>query len=118
MAGALVTMIFADYGAEVIRFEPPGGDPMWEHPAYLLWQRGKQSVRPDWTTEHGRAQARQLIEGADIFIESLAPGTAAGLGLGYDSLAAVNPALVYHSLAPFGQTGPYSGFKLSDGIVN
>lgn len=47
MAGSLTTMIFADYGAEVIRLEPPGGDPMWAHPAYLLWQRGKKSVTLD-----------------------------------------------------------------------
>ena len=51
MAGAVTTMILADYGAEVIRLEPPGGDQMWEHPAYLLWQRGKKSVAPDWTSE-------------------------------------------------------------------
>jgi crotonobetainyl-CoA:carnitine CoA-transferase CaiB-like acyl-CoA transferase len=118
MAGGLTTMIFADYGAEVIRLEPPGGDPMWEHPAYLLWQRGKQSVAPDWEGEAGRLQVRRLVEGADIFLESLRPGQAAGLGLGYEALSAVNPALIYHSLAPFGQTGPCRDFKLSDGVVN
>ncbi len=118
MAGSLVTMILADYGAEVIRLEPPGGDQMWEHPAYLLWQRGKKSVAPDWSSEEGRAQVRRLVEGADIFIESLRPGEAAKLGLDYETLHQANPALIYHSLAPFGQTGPYRDFKLSDGIVN
>ena len=68
----------------MIRLEPPGGDAMWEHPAYLLWQRGKKSVAPDWDSAAGRAQARRLVEGADIFIESLRPGEAAALGLGYD----------------------------------
>jgi crotonobetainyl-CoA:carnitine CoA-transferase CaiB-like acyl-CoA transferase len=118
MAGSLTTMILADYGAEVIRLEPPGGDAMWEHPAYLLWQRGKKSVAPDWTSEDGRAFARRLVEGADIFIETLKPGEAAALGLGYEAIHAANPALIYHSLAPFGQTGPYRDFKLSDGVVN
>ena len=118
MAGGLATMIFADYGAEVIRLEPPGGDPMWEHPAYLLWQRGKKSVAPDWESEADRAQVRRLVQGADIFLESLRPGRVAALGLGYESLSAVNPALIYHSLAPFGQIGPYKDFKLSDGVVN
>lgn len=118
MAGALVTMILADFGAEVIRLEPPGGDPMWEHPAYLLWQRGKKSVALDWDSEEGRDQARKLLEGADIFIESLKPGRAEALGLGYDPARAANPALVYFSLSPFGQNGPYKDFKLSDGIVN
>mgnify|MGYP000617866271 CR=1 FL=1 len=107
MAGSVVTMILADFGAEVIRLEPPGGDPMWQHPAYLLWQRGKQSVALDWDSAEGREQARRLIEGADIFIETLRPGAAESLGLGYEVLRAANPALIYHSLAPFGQTGPY-----------
>jgi crotonobetainyl-CoA:carnitine CoA-transferase CaiB-like acyl-CoA transferase len=118
MAGGLVTMILADFGAEVIRLEPPGGDPMWEHPAYLLWQRGKKSVEIDWQSDTGRAQARALVEGADIFIETLKPGQAAALGLGYDAVRTANPALIHHSIAPFGQKGPYKDFKLSDGIVN
>jgi crotonobetainyl-CoA:carnitine CoA-transferase CaiB-like acyl-CoA transferase len=118
MAGSLTTMILADYGAEVIRLEPPGGDAMWEHPAYLLWQRGKKSAAPDWASAEGRAFARRLIEGADIFIETLRPGEAAALGLGYEAVHAANPALIYYSLAPFGQTGPYRDFRLSDGVVN
>lgn len=118
MAGGLATMILADYGAEVIRLEPPGGDPMWDHPAYLLWQRGKKSVTLDWASDEGREQARRLLQGADIFIESLRPGEAARLGLGYEDMQAANPALIYHSLAPFGQTGPYKDFKPYDGIVN
>jgi len=118
MCGSLATMILGDYGAEVIRLEPPGGDPMWEHPAYLLWQRGKKSVSLDWHSTEGRAQARQLLQGADIFIESLRPGEAAGLGLDYDGLHAANPALIYYSLSAFGQTGPQSQLKAYDGIVN
>jgi crotonobetainyl-CoA:carnitine CoA-transferase CaiB-like acyl-CoA transferase len=118
MAGALVTMIMADYGAEVIRLEPPGGDPMWEHPAYLLWQRGKKSVAPDWDSEQGRDQVKSLLQGADIFLESLHPGEAGKLGIGYEAVRAANLALIYHSLAPFGQTGPYKDFAAYDGVVN
>src|ERR1700712_4338868 len=118
MAGSVVTMIMADYGAEVIRLEPPGGDPMWEHPAYLLWQRGKKSVALDWSSEEGRTQARQLVQGADIFVETLGTGKAAALGLDYDVVHAANPALIYYSLTAFGDVGPYKDFKLSDGIVN
>lgn len=118
MAGALTTMILADYGAEVIRLEPPGGDPWWELPAYRLWNRGKKSVELDWSSEQGRDQARGLIRGADIFIESLRPGEAGRRGLGYEDMAAANPALIYLSLSVFGQTGPYKDLKLYDGIVN
>lgn len=118
MAGPLATMILADYGAEVIRLEPPGGDPMWDHPAYLLWQRGKKSVALDWSSDEGRAQARQIIQGADIFLEGLRPGEAAALGLDCDSLRTSNPALIYYSLSAFGQDGPDRMFKAYDGIVN
>jgi crotonobetainyl-CoA:carnitine CoA-transferase CaiB-like acyl-CoA transferase len=111
-------MILADFGAEVIRLEPPGGDQMWEHPAYLLWQRGKKSVALDWESDAGRDQARQLVQGADIFIESLRPGEAAALGLGYDNVRAGNPALIYHSLSAFGQDGPLCNLRAYDGIVN
>jgi crotonobetainyl-CoA:carnitine CoA-transferase CaiB-like acyl-CoA transferase len=118
MAGPLATMILADYGAEVIRLEPPGGDPMWEHPAYLMWQRGKKSVALDWEQETGWDNARSLIGGADIFIESLPRGEAGRLGLGYDDLAAKNPALIYIALSAFGEDGPLRDLKADDGIIN
>ncbi|MFT4026494.1 MAG: CoA transferase [Novosphingobium sp.] len=118
MAGPLVTMILADYGAEVIRLEPPGGDPMWEHPAYLLWQRGKKSVALDWHHEEDRAQAKALLDSADLFIESLRPGEAASLGLDFESATERNPALIYFSLSAFGQVGPSRMLKPRDGIVN
>jgi crotonobetainyl-CoA:carnitine CoA-transferase CaiB-like acyl-CoA transferase len=118
MVGPLVTMILADYGAEVIRLEPPGGDPMWDHPAYLLWQRGKQSVAIDWDSEHGRRQASDLIGGADLFIESLGPGQAAAHGLDERVLRATNPALIFYSLTAFGDEGPYKNYKPYDGIIN
>ncbi|MET0241624.1 MAG: CoA transferase [Sphingobium sp.] len=118
MAGSLVTMILADYGAEVIRLEPPGGDPMWDHPAYLLWQRGKKSVAVDWDSAQGPTQARQLVGGADIFIETLRPGHADELGLGYPDAAAANPALIYCAFSAFGQSGPYRDYKPYDAIIN
>jgi crotonobetainyl-CoA:carnitine CoA-transferase CaiB-like acyl-CoA transferase len=118
MAGPLATMILADYGAQVIRLEPPGGDPMWNHPAYLLWNRGKKSVEIDWSSDAGRAQARGLLLGADLFIESLRPGEAARLGLGYGDAKAGNAALIYYSLSAFGQEGPYKDLKAYDGIIN
>src|SRR5579864_1077960 len=93
MAGSLATMILADYGAEVIRLEPPGGDPSWDLPAYMVWNRGKESVALDWNSAEGRDRARQLVAGADIFIESLRPGETDRLGLGYEASSAVNPAL-------------------------
>src|SRR6195952_3004929 len=118
MAGSLVTMILADYGADVIRLEPPGGDPMWEHPAYLLWQRGKKSVEADWDSAEGRVAAQQLVAGADLFIHTLRPGEAETLGLGAEETRAGNPALIYYSLTAFGQEGHYKNLKAFDGIIN
>lgn len=118
MAGSLITMILADFGAEVIRIEPDGGDPMWEHPAYLLWQRGKKSVCVDWATDAGRKQARDLIASSDVLIESLGPGKAEDLGLEYREFARRNAAFVQLSINAFGETGPYRDYPAHDGIVN
>lgn len=118
MAGPLTAMILADYGADVIRIEPPGGDPMWEHPAYRLWHRGKRSVEIDWGTPADREDLCDLIAGADLFLESLGPGKAAELGLEDEALRRANPGLITYSLTPFGPTGPSAMLGASDGIVN
>jgi crotonobetainyl-CoA:carnitine CoA-transferase CaiB-like acyl-CoA transferase len=118
MAGPLATMIFADYGAEIIRVEPRGGDPWWSHPAYLLWQRGKKSVELDLSTEDGLSKARALIGSADVLVETYRPGEMSAMGLGYDSAKEINPALVYVSISAFGQEGPYKNVKAYDAIVN
>lgn len=118
MAGPLATMLFADYGAEVIRVEPPGGDPMWSQPGYLIWNRGKKSIDLDLNSEAGHEEVRKLIRGADVLVESFRPGEADALGIGYEEAAALNPSLVYASLSAFGQNGPYRNLRAYDGIVN
>jgi crotonobetainyl-CoA:carnitine CoA-transferase CaiB-like acyl-CoA transferase len=118
MAGSLATMIFADYGAEVIRVEPAGGDPWWSHPAYLIWQRGKKSIELDPSSDEGLASARKLIASADVLVESYRPGEMEAMGLGYAAASEINPALVYCSISAFGQEGPYKRYKAYDGIVN
>jgi crotonobetainyl-CoA:carnitine CoA-transferase CaiB-like acyl-CoA transferase len=118
MAGSLATMILADYGADVIRLEPPGGDPNWSQPGYLLWNRGKKSVAPDWDSKSGLQQVQQLLQGADIFIESLGVGEVDARGLGYGAVSTLNPGLIMLSLSAFGPDGPYKDLKPYDGIVN
>ncbi len=118
MAGPLATMILADYGAEVIRVEPPTRDPFWDHPAYVLWNRGKKSIDLDLRSTAGRDQARNLIGTADVLVEGFRPGKAEALGLGYGVVSQANPALVYCSLSAFGRHGPYSQLKAYDGVVN
>jgi crotonobetainyl-CoA:carnitine CoA-transferase CaiB-like acyl-CoA transferase len=101
------TQILADLGAEVLKVEPPGGDPMRGYPEiFASVARGKRSVMLDLRTEAGSARALELAAEADVVCESWRPGVADRLGLGYDAVLAVNPAVIYCSLTGFGQDGP------------
>jgi formyl-CoA transferase len=114
MAGPFCTMLLADLGADVVKVEPPSGDMTRrmpggvgnDTPAYNAVNRGKRSVVLDVKTEAGRAAVMRLVETADVFSENSRPGVMAGLGLGYDAVAARNPRLVYASISGYGLTGP------------
>ncbi len=126
--GQLAGQILADLGAEVILVEPPGGSPAREvgpfgaghegDPDRSLWfwayNRGKRSVVLDLDSDAGRDELRRLARHADLLIESEAPGVMAARGLGPDDLSSDNPALVYTSVTPFGQTGPKAGWAATD----
>jgi crotonobetainyl-CoA:carnitine CoA-transferase CaiB-like acyl-CoA transferase len=113
LAGPLATMVFSDLGAEVVKVERPGsGDdtrtwgPPWdatgEATYFLSVNRGKRSEALD-LRDHGDAdRARALAAGADVVVENFRPGVMDRLGLGYEALAADNPALVYCSITGFG----------------
>ncbi len=116
--GALATMVLADSGAEVIKVEPPGGDPSRRHYASVMWHRGKKSVVLDLKTEAGRRDAVALATGADVVIESFRPGVAERLGIGYETLSKAAPSLVYCSITGFGPTGPLAGLKAYEGVVH
>ncbi len=115
--GALATMVLADAGAEVIKVEPPGGEPTRQHYASVMWHRGKKSVVADLKTRDGLERARGLVRGADAVVESFRPGVAERLGIGYEALKDENPGLVYCSVTGFGSKGPLSGVKGYEGIV-
>ena len=117
----------ADMGADVIKVEPPGGDPMRRigpfihdkpHPErslnWLHFNTNKRSITLDITTADGAALFRRLAEKADVVLETFQPGTMDSLGLGYGDLSTTNPGLVYVSITPFGQTGPYRDYMGSD----
>jgi len=108
MAGSLATAVLADFGAEVVKIEPPGGDPFRSHPAWLAWNRGKKSAVLNLKTPEGREQAHQLAAHADIVFESFRPGVTKRLGIDYTTLSALNPRLVYASISGWGQQGPLS----------
>ncbi len=103
VAGPLATMFMADYGADVIKIEPPGGDPFREIlPAYTVWQRGKKSLTLNLKTPSGAKIFRRLLAGADVMMESFAPDAARRLGIDYPSLAADFPRLVCCSIRGYG----------------
>ncbi|MGG7646207.1 CaiB/BaiF CoA transferase family protein [Rhodovulum sp. YNF3179] len=121
LAGPWAGQTLADLGAEVIKVESPAGDDTrrWGPPfvtrdedrsaAYFhSCNRGKQSVTVDFRTPEGQQIVRDLAAEADVLIENFKVGGLAKYGLDYDSLAAVNPQLVYCSITGFGQDGPYA----------
>ena len=116
IAGPYCARLLAEFGAEVIKVESPGGgDPLrkWRklHEGNSLWwyaqARNKKSVAIDLKDAEGQAIVRRLAADADIFVENFRPGTMEKWGLGYDQLSRDNPGLVMVRLSGFGQSGPY-----------
>lgn len=115
LPGPHLTMMMADHGAEVIKVEPPSGEPVREvgyrdEHGVSVWfrntHRGKKSVVLDLKAEAGREALLRLAETADVFVEAFRPGVVDRLGVGPDAVTARNPRIVYASIAAFGQTGP------------
>ncbi len=116
IAGPFAAKTLADFGAEVIKIEPPaGGDPLrqWRllHEGTSVWwqvqSRGKKSVALDLKDEASRETLRALIREADVLVENFKPGVMEAWGLGFEALSAVNPGLIMLRISGYGQTGPY-----------
>ncbi len=123
--GQYATKLLADLGADVIKIEPPGGDPVRALPPHyakdsdlsLYWlnlNTSKRSVTLDIETDGGRELFKRLVATADVVVETFAPGYLDSIGLGYDALAALKPGLVLTSITGFGQTGPHAGYLAPD----
>ncbi|GGB58305.1 MULTISPECIES: CaiB/BaiF CoA transferase family protein [Henriciella] len=117
MAAPGAGSILSDWGAEVIKVEPPGGDPIrkffrtlgtdiQDNPVFDFDNRGKKSIGIDTRTDEGNALLRELAATADVFLTNVRPGGLARSGLDYDGLKEVNPKLVYCSLTGYGLDGP------------
>ncbi len=116
IAGPFATKTLGDFGAEVIKIEPPGGgDPLrgWrllQDGTSVWWQvqsRNKRSIALDLRSPEGQDIARRLVAEADVLVENFRPGTLEGWGLGPQALHALNPGLVMLRISGYGQTGPY-----------
>ncbi|MCB1893986.1 MAG: CoA transferase [Zoogloeaceae bacterium] len=116
IAGPYAASLLAQFGAEVIKVEPPGdGDPLrkWRklHQGTSLWwysqSRNKKSVTVSLKSARGQQIVRDLVRDADIVIENFRPGSLESWGLGWDELSKVNPKLIMVRVSGYGQTGPY-----------
>ena len=97
IAGPLGVLLLAEQGADVIKVEPPGGDPFREYSGYAVWNRSRRSVTVDLKNHAGADAFRRLAADADVIVETFRPGVTDRLGIGYDALHELNPRLVYMS---------------------
>ena len=122
--GALCAKLFGDMGADVVKVEPPGGDPTRYIGPYLgdslnpdrsllfwFYNTSKRGVTLDIEQQAGRALLKRLMKTSDILIESFAPGVLDRFGLGYEETRKTNPSLIYTSITPFGHSGPYKAYE-------
>jgi crotonobetainyl-CoA:carnitine CoA-transferase CaiB-like acyl-CoA transferase len=107
IAGSYAAMMLADLGAGVVKVEALEGDAFRELPGFYGWNRGKRSIAVNLKTPEGRAVVHRMAERADVAMENMRPGIADRLGVGYETLRALNPRLVYASVTAFGASGPY-----------
>lgn len=117
IAAPAAATVLADFGADVIKIEPPGGDPYRQlHTApglpvcdedyfWTLGGRSKRSLALDLKAEDGRAVLRRLVEGCDVFITNMPPQPRRRLGITYEALAPLNPRMIYASLSAYGEVG-------------
>jgi crotonobetainyl-CoA:carnitine CoA-transferase CaiB-like acyl-CoA transferase len=127
VAGPFCAKLLADFGADVIKVEPPGGEagrdlppfiddqPGPERSAFFLYlNTSKRGVTLDITAPAGADVLRRLVQKADVVVESFAPGTLDRLGLGFDELERLRPGIILTSITPFGQTGPWRDRPIND----
>ncbi|MEO0699142.1 MAG: CoA transferase, partial [Pseudomonadota bacterium] len=129
LPGPMMSVMMADQGAEVIKVEPPAGDPAraqapfdsYGGEEHSVWfanlNRGKRAVSLDLKGESGKAALRDLIAGADVFVEGFRPGVMARLGFDYDAVRAIKPDIIYCSISAFGQEGALSSHPAHDMAV-
>src|ERR1700761_1300435 len=117
IAGPAAAMFLADYGADVIKVEPPDGDPGRSGPGFPLWNRNKRSVVIDASTADGAARLAGLLAGADVCVSGGGVSTLPAVAVPETALAA-NPALVYLRTPPFLDHVPWAGGQESMGLLH
>ena len=127
VSGPYATKLLADHGADVLKVEPPGGDPARAygpffrhepHPEgsarFLVLNTNKRTITLDLDHEEAQDIVRRLAADIDVVLEDFHPGRLAELGLGYDVLEKGRPGIVLVSITPWGQSGPYVDYRQTD----
>lgn len=125
--GPYATQILADYGAEVIKIEGPGGD-AYRHgakpaktpgmgPGFIALNRGKKSLVLDLKSASDAATLRDLLSTADVFVHNVREAAIARLGFDYDAIKSINPDIIYVHCVGFGSGGPYAGLQAYDDVI-
>ncbi|WP_156255315.1 CaiB/BaiF CoA transferase family protein [Sandarakinorhabdus oryzae] len=125
VSGPMACQMLGDQGAEVIKVESPGGDPVRGlgpkkadlSSMFIAVNRGKQGLCLDLKSPEGIAVLERLVATADVLVENFRPGVLARLGLGWDRLQAINPRLIYCSITGFGPDGPYQNIRVYDPVI-
>ena len=127
IAGPWCTKLLADYGADVLKVEPPGGDPAREMPPFfhdevhqdksllfLYLNTSKHGITLNLKSTEGKKVFFELVKDTDVLVENYSPRVMPSLGLDYQTLREHNPSLVMASISNFGQTGPYRDYKATE----
>ena len=116
-AAGIAGMVLAENGAEVVKIEPPDGDPCRGQPGFAVWHRGKKSAALDLADPGDRSRFLDLAQVADGVIEAFRPSTAARLGVDFETLRGLNDRLVYAAITGFGESGPWRNLPGYEQIV-
>src|SRR3954447_14789798 len=117
IAGPVAGMLLADHGADVVKVEPPGGDPRRGSAGYDAWLRGRRSAELDLNDAGDRATFLTLVSDADVVLESFAPGTTTRLGIDAATLLGLNPRLVHCSITGYGSHPAHRDRPAWDALV-
>ncbi len=125
VSGPVATMMLADQGADVIKIEPPAGELMRRvgidnrgmASSFLSCNRSKRSLAVDLKAPEGLAVVRKLAGTADVLVQNFRPGAIDRMGLGEETVRAIQPDIVYVSISGFGESGPYSGQRVYDPVI-
>ena len=125
VSGPVATMMLADQGADVIKIEPPAGELMRRvgidnrgmASSFLSCNRSKRSLAVDLKAPEGLAVVQKLVGTADVLVQNFRPGAIDRMGLGEETVRAIQPDIVYVSISGFGESGPYSGQRVYDPVI-